>query len=89
MSDAELKLLTFVPDLAVLDFNLGGATSEAIAEILEARGVPFVFATGYADNVMIPARFRHVPVVRKPINGAALATNLELAKQAILKGRQP
>lgn len=34
-------------DLAILDLNLSGALSFPVAEILRARGVPFLFATGY------------------------------------------
>jgi len=34
-------------DLAVLDINLGGATSYPIAQLLSARAVPIVFASGY------------------------------------------
>lgn len=50
-------------DAAVLDINLGDATSDAIAEILVSRRIPFILATGYsteASNV-----FR-VPVLQKP-----------------------
>ena len=30
-----------LPDFALLDFNLGGETSEPIARTLDGRGVPF------------------------------------------------
>ncbi len=82
-ADAEAKLGDFAPDVAVLDFNLGTGTSETVADLLTARGVPFVFATGYGDNVMIPPRFRGVPVVRKPISGAVLEAQLDHAKRAL------
>jgi light-regulated signal transduction histidine kinase (bacteriophytochrome) len=88
VADAEARLRGFEPDVAVLDFNLGIGTSEAVAEALEARRVPFVFATGYADSVMIPARFRNVPVVRKPVNAAALAANLDLARRQAAKATE-
>jgi DNA-binding response OmpR family regulator len=35
-------------DLAVLDVNINGQLSFPIAEILKSRGIPVVFATGYA-----------------------------------------
>lgn len=38
-----------MPDFALLDFNLGNETSEAIAEVLAEAGVPYCFATGYGD----------------------------------------
>src|ERR1041384_6526090 len=34
-------------DLAVLDLNLHGEMSYPVAEVLRARGVPFLFVTGY------------------------------------------
>lgn len=36
-------------DAAILDINLGGERSTGIAEMLIARGVPFVFASGYGS----------------------------------------
>jgi CheY-like chemotaxis protein len=66
-----------VPDLAVLDVNLGGERAYPIAERLEAAGVPFVFTTGYGRSGMDP-RWAHKTVVQKPftseILSAALAT---------------
>jgi CheY-like chemotaxis protein len=34
-------------DAATLDVNLGGTSSYPVADALAARGVPFVFSTGY------------------------------------------
>lgn len=67
-----------LPDCAILDFNLGKSDSASIADELLARGVPFIFATGYGDTVMIPERLRGLPVVRKPVSIAALAEMLAL-----------
>jgi CheY-like chemotaxis protein len=36
-------------DAAILDINLFGERSTPIAEALRARGVPFVFASGYGS----------------------------------------
>ncbi len=36
-------------DFALLDFNLGGETSERVADELRARGIPFWLATGYGE----------------------------------------
>lgn len=55
-----------MPDIALLDLNLGDETSVKIANALRDRHVPFLFATGYADGSMIPAEFNNVPVIRKP-----------------------
>ena len=80
------EALTFVastsPHFGVLDFNLDEGTSEAVADLLTQRDIPFVFVTGYGDNVMIPARFRAVPVVRKPVSAPALVASLSVADQA-------
>lgn len=35
-------------DVALLDLNLQGQSSAAVAEALDARQIPIVFATGYA-----------------------------------------
>lgn len=50
-------------DAAVLDVNLAGQMIGPVAERLQTRGVPFVFATGYGDKG-VPAF--DAPVVRKP-----------------------
>jgi CheY-like chemotaxis protein len=39
-------------DFAVLDVNLAGDTSFPVADLLRARGIPFVFATGYGTEGM-------------------------------------
>jgi PAS domain S-box-containing protein len=53
-------------DAAVLDINLGDGLVYTVAEILEKRGVPFAFVTGY-DADSVDARFAGVPVLQKPI----------------------
>ena len=39
-------------DAAVLDVNLGGALAYPVADLLVARKIPFVFTSGYEDNVL-------------------------------------
>jgi light-regulated signal transduction histidine kinase (bacteriophytochrome)/CheY-like chemotaxis protein len=65
-AEAMQRLAEATPDVAVLDVNLGDGTSIPVAEELRRRGVPFIFATGYGDTMMIPPEFAGVPVVRKP-----------------------
>lgn len=55
-------------DAVVLDLNLGGALSFPVADILLARGIPFVFVTGYQPEGLIPERFNTAPVVIKPLS---------------------
>lgn len=73
----------FTPDHAVLDFSLGEGTSIAVADHLAAMGVPFIFATGYGDTVMIPERLRDVPVVRKPASLTSLGFTLTEARKQL------
>ena len=54
------------PDFAVLDVNLGDETSFSVADELQRRGVPFIFATGYGEDLDKPKALASVPVVRKP-----------------------
>ena len=63
-------------DVAVLDFNLGHETSLPVADMLAARGIPFLFATGYGDGLELPARFERVTLVKKPYSGPTLAQAL-------------
>jgi light-regulated signal transduction histidine kinase (bacteriophytochrome)/CheY-like chemotaxis protein len=79
---AALALRNFTPDVAILDFNLGNETSEVLADEFVKNRIPFVFATGYADNVLIPERFRNVPLVRKPVIESLLALKIESAREA-------
>ncbi|MDW5317163.1 response regulator [Rhizobium sp. PL01] len=67
-----------IPDLAILDFNLGDETSEAVADQLALRSIPFIFATGYRDGTGVPARFASIPVVHKPISRDSLSEKLAL-----------
>ena len=54
-------------DFAVLDINLRGTLAFGVADALAARGVPFVFATGY-DASAVPDRHRGVPFWKKPFH---------------------
>ncbi len=66
ISDACRALQDNQVDGAILDVNLAGETVYSLAEILTARKIPFVFATGYGAE-SIESRFRHIPVLQKPI----------------------
>ena len=54
------------PEFALLDVNLGTETSFEIAKRLTEIGVPFVFATGYGEQVAFPPEFSDAPKLRKP-----------------------
>lgn len=52
-------------DLAVLDVNLNGEMSFPAAWVLRARGIPFLFATGYGLEGIEPA-LADTPTLKKP-----------------------
>jgi len=54
-------------DGAILDINLHGEMSFPIAEVLSARGVPFVFVTGYQDRSIVPMAYRSARRLDKPV----------------------
>ncbi|KQW73489.1 histidine kinase [Phenylobacterium sp. Root77] len=66
-----MNLLGSEIDAAVLDANLNGLSVTPVAEALAARGVPFVFATGYGDSGA-PMGF-DAPIIRKPYDVTQVA----------------
>jgi CheY-like chemotaxis protein len=63
-------------DGAVLDINLGGEKVFPVAQRLVARGVPFIFCTGYGAEG-VPGDFAGVPTLAKPYLEETLKTVLE------------
>jgi CheY-like chemotaxis protein len=62
-------------DVAMLDVNLNGERSMPVADRARARGVPYVFTTGYgADGV--DAAHADAPVLAKPYVLADLEATL-------------
>lgn len=59
-------------DIVLLDINLRGEMSFAVADELLAKNVPFVFLTGYHSEV-VPERFRPLPRLAKPHDPKGLA----------------
>ena len=62
-------------DLAVLDVNLAGEMVFPVADVLAARGVPFLLLSGYGD-LALPADRRHWPICAKPFNLHDLVSTL-------------
>jgi CheY-like chemotaxis protein len=56
---------TFDVDVAILDVNLMGQLSYPVATILQSRGIPFVFATGYG-RAGIPTSLEKMVLLAKP-----------------------
>jgi PAS domain S-box-containing protein len=67
-----MALLDQPIDAAVLDANLNGHSVTPVAQALAARGVPFVFATGYGEAAGAPGGF-DAPVIRKPYDVTQVA----------------
>ena len=75
--DAALKLArseTF--DAALLDVNLNGEMSWDIAAVLQERGIPFVFSTGYDGSNILPDFLAGSVVLGKPFREDELASKL-------------
>jgi CheY-like chemotaxis protein len=66
-------------DGALLDVDLRGELVFAVAEELERRRVPVIFASGYDTDDMFPARFVRHPRLRKPFGENEIRRVLEAA----------
>jgi len=75
---AEPLARTCAFDLAVFDINVAGFNISPIAEIVAARGLPFVFVSGYGPEGL-PALFSDKPVLRKPFLITDFATMINSA----------
>ncbi len=63
-------------DAAILDVNLNGQPITPVVEVLIARGVTFVFATGYGQRG-VPEPYRNNPTLQKPFQSDALEQALK------------
>ena len=68
-------------DLAILDVNVNGKVITPVAEAVQLRGLPFVFATGYGAQGL-PEKFRDRTTIQKPFQIETLARTIEI----VLKG---
>ncbi len=68
-------------DGVLLDVNLRGEMAFDVADALQARGVPFIFVTGY-DRAALPERFASVPSLGKPVDPDQLVKCFERLKEA-------
>jgi CheY-like chemotaxis protein len=75
-SDAILAAKTGNLQAGILDVNLGGEKTYAVADILTNRKIPFAFVTGYGPDSIVSA-FSHAPVLQKPIEAAKLHALLQ------------
>ncbi len=71
-----LELAKAPIDAAIVDVSLGRQTGYPLAAVLAARGIPFVFATGYGQDGIVPA-WRGRPTLLKPFEFGAFQTAVE------------
>lgn len=65
-----------VPDVGLLDVNLGSEYSYPLADALVERGIPTVLITGY-DPDALPERYRSLSYLRKPFDLASVSSALD------------
>jgi CheY-like chemotaxis protein len=65
-------------DLAILDVNVNGHSIGPVADAIAARGIPFVFATGYGERGL-PEAHRDRPALKKPFQVDGLGQTLRSA----------
>jgi DNA-binding response OmpR family regulator len=63
-------------DLAILDVNVRGKLITPVAELIKARGLPMIFATGYGSEG-VPDEIRDLPALAKPFQIEALAKAID------------
>ncbi|WP_438274574.1 response regulator [Nitrobacter sp.] len=65
-------------DIAILDVNVNGKLISPVAEVIEGRNRPFIFATGYGMQGL-PPEYRDRPALQKPFQMENLAVMIESA----------
>jgi CheY-like chemotaxis protein len=58
-------------DVAILDIHLHRSNVFEVADALQERGIPFIFATGFGSET-IPKRFAAQEILQKPVSRQAL-----------------
>jgi CheY-like chemotaxis protein len=86
MVDALEAARTDLFDIAIIDVNLDGQPSYPIADLLKARGIPFVFATGYGGKGL-DAKYAETRTLAKPFRQSDLEAALLHALRVALPRR--
>lgn len=83
VADALRLVKEHAPQAAILDYRLGdGETSEPVAELLTARGIPFVLATGISAE-KVPPVFGAGEILTKPYLAEELVHSLAQARRRL------
>lgn len=83
LDDALNALADRLPDIALLDGNLGGTDSVPVAEILNGKGVPVVFLTGYDSFRELPEGLANSKILTKPVSTDDLESTISALAQAL------
>lgn len=79
VEEAVRGVATEAIDAAVLDVNLAGTQSYAVADALADRGLPFVFITGYGAAGLKPG-YESRPVLQKPFTSKTFRDSLSILR---------
>lgn len=69
-------------DLAVLDVDVRGRTSFALADRLTSLDVPFVFFTG-SERAYLPDRFSGIEIIAKPLSPEVAVQQLDTLSREV------
>jgi DNA-binding response OmpR family regulator len=69
-------------DIAILDVNVNGKVISPVAEAVQLRGRPFIFATGYGAEG-VPIKFRDRPTIQKPFQMETLARTIDVTLKGV------
>lgn len=69
-------------DLAILDVNVNGKVISPVAELIQARNRPFIFATGYGSSGL-PEEYRDRPALQKPFQMETLSKAIDSALRSV------
>lgn len=70
-------------DCAIIDVNIRGGFTFAVADILTAKGRPFLLATGYGE-LSLPVNLRQLPRLDKPYSEKLLTEQVNLLVKRVL-----
>ncbi|WP_043647293.1 response regulator [Caenispirillum salinarum] len=62
------RLASEMPDVALLDVNVGDERVTPVARVLLEAGVPFVLVTGYTAQQLTEPELRDAPRIDKPVD---------------------
>ena len=80
VQNASTILETLTPDIVILDVMVQSRTSTGFAQVLKARGIPFVVHSGYTHGADL-RDFDDAPWVRKPVETSAMIKAMKLLLQ--------